>query len=74
MGSLDKYGYEIDDRRSLAHLLQSARTSEELYSCSVLERKFSGIQAPFNFITDDSEHEVVNEDEDEYLDNFDDEN
>lgn len=70
--SLDKYGFEIEDKRGLSHLLQSARVPGDMYSYGVLARKFSEIQPPFNFIAEEPKNEVVNEDEDEYLDNFED--
>ena len=72
MNSLDKYSFEIEDHKGLAHLLQSARVPGDMYSYLVLARKFSEIQPPFNFIAEDPKNEVVNEDEDEYLENFDD--
>ena len=66
--SLDDYGFEIDDKRGLTHLLQSARNSKDLYSYNVLERKFSKSQPLFNFVAQDLKHDVVDEEEeDEYL-------
>jgi len=68
--SLDKYGFEI---QNVDYLMNSALVQENLYSFLELERKFSHLVPPFNFVKDDKTAKmIINEnEEDEYVESFD---
>ena len=59
--SLDKYGLEI---KNPDHLFASAHAGNDLYSFKELERKFTSVKPPFNFI---EAKLTSDEEEDEYL-------